>query len=266
MDRTIPRKNRKKVKIILIICGIIALGLVSYVTFFQNIALNVSKKEIRVRAVEENFFEEYISFQSHVEPLHSLLVNITEGGAVLERLVENGSIVEKGQPLVRLYNPSSEFSFMSQEASLIEQMNNLNVNKMNIRTQELNLTKDLISIEYDYKNAELQYDLNKKLHDQEILSESDWNKTKEALNYQKKRKALMEESIQKEKQSNILQVRQIDQSLAVMNRSLEQLRENKQNFLLKAPVSGRLSSFEAILGKTYNGGESIGKIDVMEGY
>lgn len=266
MDRTIPRKNRKKVKIILVSVGIIALLLISYITFFQHIALNVSKKEIRIRPVEENFFEEYISFQSQVEPLHSLLVNITEGGAVMERLVENGSMVVQGQPLVRLYNPSSEFNFMSQEASLIDQMNNLNVNKMNIRNQELNLTKDLISIEYDYKNAELQYDLNKKLYDQEILSESDWNKTREALTYQKKRKALMEESIQKEKQSNALQVKQIDQSIAVINRSLEQLRENKQNFLLKAPVSGRLSSFEAILGKTYNGGESIGKIDVMEGY
>lgn len=266
MDRTLPRKNRKKLKIILMVVGIIIFGVVSYFTFFQNVALYVTKKEIRVRSVEEGNFEEYISFQSQVEPLQSLLVNITEGGAVLERLVEDGSMVEIGQPLARLYNPSSEYSFMSQEASLIEQINNLNVNKMNIRNQELNLTKDLISIEYDYKNAELQYDLNKKLYDQEILSTSDWNKTKETLLYQKKRKALMEESIKKEKQSNVLQIQQIDQAMAVMSKSLAKLRENSENFLLKAPATGRLSSFEAILGKTYNGGESIGKIDVMKGY
>ncbi|MDR0227685.1 MAG: RND transporter [Flavobacteriaceae bacterium] len=266
MDRTLPRKNRKKLKTILIVAGIIILGTISYLTFFQDIVLNITKKEIRVRTVEEGSFEEYISFQSQVEPLQSLLINITEGGAVLERLVENGSMVEQGQPLVRLYNPTSEYTFMSQEASLIEQINNLNVNKMNIRNQELNLTKDLISIEYDFKNAELQYDLNKKLYDQEILSASDWNKTKEALLYQKKRKALMEESIKKEKQSNALQIQQIEQAMAVMNKSLAKLRENSENFLLKAPVSGRLTSFEAILGKTYKGGESIGKIDVMKGY
>lgn len=266
MDRILPRKNRKKLKIIFIILGIVILLAATYVTFFRTVVLNITKKEIRVRIVEEDYFEEYISFQSQVEPLQSILVNITEGGAVLERLVENGSMVEKGQPLVRLYNPSAEYSFMSQEATLIEQINNLNVNKMNIRNQELNLTKDLISIEYDFKNAELQYDLNKKLYDQEILSLSDWDKTKETLSYQKKRKALMEESIQKEKQTNTLQIQQIDQALVVMQKSLAKLRENSENFLLKAPVSGRLSSFEAILGKMYHGGESIGKIDVMQGY
>jgi HlyD family secretion protein len=42
------------------------------------------------------------------------------------------------------------------------------------------------------------------------------------------------------------------------------LRNNK-NFLM-APVSGRLTSFEPILGKTFQAGESIGRIDSREGY
>ncbi len=266
MDRVLPRKNRKKQKILLIIGGVLLLGLTSYFTFFQDIVLNVSKKEIRITEVKEGVFEEYISFQGKVEPLQSLLINIAEGGAVSEIFVENGSVIQKGDPLVLLHNPSSELAYMSQESSLIEQMNNLNVNLMNIRNQEIGLMKDLISIEYDYKNAELQYTLNKKLFDQEILSLNEWNQTAESFSYQKKRKALMEQSVEKEKQSNQVQVQQINQSLAVIQRSLEKLRENKQNFLLKAPISGRLSSFEPMLGKTYNAGESIGKIDVLEGY
>ena len=266
MDRVLPRKNRKKQKILLIIGGVLLLGLTSYFTFFQDIVLNVSKKEIRISAVKEGAFEEYISFQGKVEPLQSLLINIAEGGAVSEIFVENGNVIQKGDPLVLLHNPSSELAYMSQESSLIEQMNNLNVNLMSIRNQEIGLMKDLISIEYEYKNAELQYTLNKKLFDQEILSLNEWNQTVESFSYQKKRKALMEQSVEKEKQSNQVQVGQIHQSIAVIQRSLEKLRENKQNFLLKAPISGRLSSFEPMLGKTYNGGESIGKIDVLEGY
>ena len=266
MDRVLPRKNRKKQRILLIIGGVLLLGIASYFTFFQDIVLNVSKKEMRMAVVKEGIFEEYISFQGKVEPLQSLLVNITEGGAVSEIFVENGATIQKGDPLVLLHNPSSELAYMSQESSLIDQMNNLNVNLMTIRNQEIGLMKDLISIEYEYKNAELQYTLNKKLFDQEILSLNEWNQTVESFNYQKKRKALMEQSVEKEKQSNQVQVRQINQSLAVIQRSLEKLKENKQNFLLRAPIAGRLSSFDPMLGKTYNGGESIGKIDVLEGY
>src|SRR5690554_7185049 len=58
----------------------------------------------------------------------------------------------------------------------------------------------------------------------------------------------------------------MNQSIATMHKSLEILKKNKQNFVVLAPLSGRLSSFDPILGKTYNAGESIGKIDVMKGY
>ncbi|UVD81254.1 MULTISPECIES: efflux RND transporter periplasmic adaptor subunit [Myroides] len=266
MDRALPRKNRKKVKVIAIVVAILLLTFATYKTFFQNIALNVERKEVRIRAVEEGFFEDYISFQGQVEPLHSMLINIVEGGAIQELFIENGAFVKQGDPLVRLYNPSTEYNFMSQENALIEQMNNLNVSKMNIRNQEINLTKDLISVQHDYKEAELMYELNKKLYDQEVLSKSDWERTKESFRYQQERKALIEESISKEKQTSAVQLTQIEQSMVVMQKSLVKLRENKENFLLTAPISGRLSSFDVILGKTYAAGESIGKIDVMKGY
>ena len=62
MDKALPRKNRKKVKILAIVVGIILLLLATYFTFFQTVVLNVPKKEIRIREVTEDFFEEYISF------------------------------------------------------------------------------------------------------------------------------------------------------------------------------------------------------------
>lgn len=266
MDRALPHKNKKKIKILFVSAGIPVLLLATYFTFFRQVVLNVSANDIRIREVAEGSFEEYISFQGQVEPLHSMLVNIAEGGAVQEIYVENGALVEKGKPLARLYNPNTEFNYLSQETAIIEQMNNLNVAKLNIRSQELNLIKDLNSIEHDYKDAELLYELHKKLYEQEVLSKSDWDKTKEAYRYQQQRKNLMEESLEKEKQTNLLQLQQVNQALGVMNQSLQKLRENKENFLLMAPISGRLSSFEALLGKTYQGGESIGKIDLLKGY
>ncbi len=266
MDRNLPRKNNKKLKVIGVAVGIIMLLLLSYLTFFQDIVLNVTKSELRIREVVEGNFEDYISFQAQVEPLNSMLVNIVEGGAVQEIFVENGAMVEKGTPLVRLYNPNTEFSYLSQETAIIEQMNNLNISKLNIRNQELGLSKDLISMQHDYNIAEQDYTLNEKLFNQEVLSVNEWKESEERFRFQKDRKQIIEESMNKERQTNKLQLSQIDQALYIMSQSLVKLRENKQNFLLLAPITGRLSSFEAILGKTYQGGESIGKIDVLKGY
>lgn len=266
MDKSLPRKNNKKLRVLGIAVGIILLVTLSYTTFFQEAVLNVSRSELRVKEVVIDHFEDYISFQAQVEPLHAMLVNIVEGGAVQELFIENGAMVEKGTPLARLYNPNTEFSYLSQETAIIEQMNNLNVSKLDIRNQELGLSKDLVSMQHDYNVAEQNYVLNEKLYRQEVLSLNEWTESQERFRFQKERKQIIEESMHKEMQTNKVQLSQIDQALHIMSQSLEKLRENKQNFLLLAPISGRLSSFEAILGKTYQAGESIGKIDVLKGY
>src|SRR5690606_16309018 len=163
-------------------------------------------------------------------------------------------------------NPNKELNYMTQETSIIEQINNLNKARLDIRNQELNLTKDLVSIEHDFTDAKNQYNLDKKRFKEEILSKNDWIKTQENYRYQQERKNIIQQTIQREKQTNRIQVAQINSAISTMEKSLEILRENKENFLISAPLSGRLSSFEPILGKTYITGNSIGKIDVMKGY
>ncbi|MFN8325516.1 MAG: hypothetical protein U0T80_07130 [Flavobacteriaceae bacterium] len=118
--------------------------------------------------------------------MNSILVNIIEGGSVQEIFVSNGDNVVKGQPLARLYNPNTELNYMQQETSIIEQINNLNKAKLDLRNQELNLAKDLVSIEHDFMDAKNQYDLNKKLFEQEILSKNEWEKTQENFRFQKR--------------------------------------------------------------------------------
>ncbi|MHC5201973.1 efflux RND transporter periplasmic adaptor subunit [Myroides sp. LJL119] len=266
MDQALPRKNSKKVKVIVTVLIVWVFICAGYYTFFKDVVLNVSKDEIRVRDVSMGNFEEFLTFTSLVEPLHSMFINISEGGEIQEIYVENGQTVTKGQPLAKIYNPSSEFNYMSQENALLEQINNLIVSKNNIRSQEVNLMKDMISVEHDYKASELAYELDNKLFKQEVLSLSDYQRTQENYRYQQERKILIEQSIENQKRYNNQQIQQIDNSLVVLQKSLHKLRSNKDNFLLKAPISGRLSSFDAVLGQTYQNGQSIGKIDVMQGY
>ncbi|WP_026979142.1 efflux RND transporter periplasmic adaptor subunit [Flavobacterium tegetincola] len=266
MDTLIKRKNNKKKYVLIALPIILVLGYFITTSLTKKRSLNVNKAEISIKTVEEGFFEDFILFQAKVTPLNSMLVNVIEGGAVQEIFVSNGDRVVQGQPLVRLYNPNTELAYMQQETSIIEQINNLNKAKLDLRNQELNLAKDLISIEHDFVDAKNLFDLNQKLFEQEILSKNEWQKTQENFRFQKERMDIIKQSVKKEKQANQIQIGQLNQSIEIMNRSLSILRKNKNNFLITAPLSGRLSSFEPILGKTYLQGNSIGTIDVMKGY
>ena len=266
MDTIIARKTNKKKYALIALPIFLLLGFFIISSITKKRSLNVAKSEIAIKLVEDGYFEDFLVFQARVEPLNSMLVNIIEGGAVQEIYVGNGDMVVKGQPLARLYNPNSELNYMQQETAIIEQINNLNKAKLDLRNQELNLAKDLIAIEHDYLDSKNLYDLNKKLFDQEILANNEWQITQENFRFQKERMSIIKQSITKEKQANQIQIGQLNQSIGIMNKSLSILRDNKKNFLVTAPLSGRLSSFEPILGKTYTQGVSIGTIDVMKGY
>lgn len=266
MDTVIPRKNKKNTY--LVVGGVLFLIMVflGYSMVNQKQSLNVNRSELSIKTVEKAVFEDFLNLQANVEPMNSMLVNVIEGGAIQEIFVNNGDVVSKGQPLARLYNPNTDLNYMQQETAIIEQINNLNKAKLDLRNQELNLAKDLLSIEHDFQDAQNLYDLNKKLYDQEILAKNEWEKTQENYRFQKERIKIIKQSVTKEKQANALQLGQMNQSIATMEKSLQILRKNKTNFLILAPVSGRLSSFEPVLGKTYTQGQSLGKIDVMKGY
>jgi len=266
MDTIITRKSKKNKYLIAALLLFLILSFISYFSFTKKQSLNVKRGEIIIKTIESSYFEDFIVFQAKVEPLNSMLINVIEGGAVQEIFVENGAYLEQGQPLVKLYNPNTELGYVTQETSIIEQINNLNKARLDIRNQELNLAKDLVAIEHDYIDAKNNFELNKKLFEQEILSINEWKTSQENYRFQQERKNIIQESIKKEKLTNQVQITQINQSIAFMQKSLGILRTNKKNFLVSAPLSGRLSSFEPILGKTYSAGESIGKIDVMSGY
>ena len=266
MDTIINRKTNKKKYLLLALPIFLILGYFIFSSITKKRSLNVKSAEISIKTVEDGFFEDFLVFQARVEPLNSMLVNIIEGGAVQEIFVGNGDVVSQGQPLARLYNPNTELSYMQQETAIIEQINNLNKAKLDLRNQELNLSKDLVAIEHDFLDAKNLFDLNRNLFQQEILSKNEWQVTQENLRFQKERMNIIKQSVTKAKQANTVQIGQINQSIGIMNKSLSILRDNKKNFLITAPLSGRLSSFEPILGKTYTQGVSIGTIDVMKGY
>lgn len=266
MDRKIVRKKNSKKYFLIGIPIALLLIYFAYTSITKKRSLTVKRSEIAIKEVEKAFFEDFIVFQAKVAPLNATLLTITEGGSVKEIYVENGDSVKKGQPLVQLYNPNKELSYMQQETAIVEQINNLNKAKLDLRNQELNLAKDLIGIQHDYAKAKQEYDLNKKLYKKEIIAKNEWETTLENYRFQQERMNIIKESVEKEKQANQLQIKQMNQALYAMQKSLQVLRINKQNFLVKASSSGRLSSFEPLLGKNYQQGEIIGKIDKMDGY
>lgn len=266
MDTKVNQKNKKIKRVGLLMLTVTFLGAGSFYLMKRPRMLTVDRNELTIKEVAEENFEDFVIFQAQLEPINSILINVVEGGSVQEIFVENGEMVTKGMPIARLYNPNTELNYLTQETAIIEQMNQLNVAKLSIRNQEMDMSKDFVAIEHDYNQSKLEYDLNKNLYNKEVLAKNEWNNAQEKLRFQKERKDIIQKTLVKERESNTIQLRQIDEALTIMRKSLTTLRQNKKNFLVLAPETGRLSSFDATLGQAIEASKSIGKIDILSGY
>ncbi len=266
MDKKITPKNKKTKKALLY--GIPILLVLSFLimNFTRKKQVNLKRDTISIKEVIQGDFEDIVLLNSVVEPKTSILINIIQGGSVSEIFVESGQFLKKGTPLMRIYNPNAELSYLTQETAMIEQINNLRNIRVSIKNQQLNLDEQLLGIDNAYKNAKRQYNLDSVLYKKDIVARNDYQRSAQEYNFQKERNSVIKESATNEKSERVVQLKRIKTSLNNMLKSLELLRKNKENFVVKAPKNGLLSSFNPILGQNYNQGETVGKLDLKDGY
>lgn len=266
MDKQLQPKSKKRKQ--LLIWGIPTLCIIGLVlmSLMRKKQVNIKRDITTISEVNNGVFEDVIIFNSKVVPKTSVLVNVIQGGSVSEVFVESGQMVTKGTPLLRVYNPNAELNYLTQETAIVEQINNLRNIRVNIKNQQLNLDEQLLSIDNAFKNAKRQYVVDTTLYKKDIIARNDYEKSVQEYKFQSERNDVIKKSTSAEKQSRYVQLSRINTSITNMQASLDLLRKNKENFTVKAPMTGLLSSFNPILGQSYTQGESIGKIDVLDGY
>lgn len=260
---------KKKSKLKFVLGGLIILTMVLLSSWYfmnQKKTYNVSAENIQTDQVTEGKFEDMLMVTAQTQSLNSSLVNVLEGGAVKEIFAEDGQMLTKDQPIARVYNPNTEFTYMNQETGIMQQISQMRNTLLELKNQELAQDKELLQAQNDYNTALQNFSLQKRLYDAEIGKKTDYDISVQNLNYQKQRKAIVEKGFSTEKNSRNAQMSAINTSMGQMDRSLQVLRSNKNNFLIMAPASGRLSSFAISLGENLTTGQSIGKIDLMDGY
>jgi HlyD family secretion protein len=228
----------------------------------QNLAINT----LTISPVIQGTFVDALSLRGQVVPKTTVYLDTTAGGRVEERLVEQGEFVKKGQPLVRLSNTSLQLDVMGREAQVTEQLNFLRNTQMNMATSRLNLRRDLLEIELQISHLQRRVKQSSTLVSKGLLAEDKLAEVADDLTYYKARKALTMERQQQENSIRKVQVKQLEESAVMLEKNLNFARDNLDNLLFKAPVSGYLSELNVDIGESKQRGARLGQIDIPNEY
>lgn len=268
MDIPLKKKRFSSSKIRWIIGGALILILILFVAFSTsgNSKLNVERERITISEVKEGVFQENIPVNGVVLPITTIYLDALEGGRVEEIFVEDGSIMKKDEPILRLSNTDLELSLINQETSVYNLLTQMQISQNAARQNTINKLNQMTEVKSALIEAERIYKLNTKLYEQKAIGRQEFVEAENNYNYQQQRMELTKEILKQDSISTRQEQGQASSSYARTKNALALMRKKVGDLVVRAPVEGQLTSLDAEIGQSKNKGERLGQIDVLSGF
>jgi HlyD family secretion protein len=268
VDRVIPKSrwNKKRILTIAGITAVIALIVVSYVLTSGKSRLNVDSERITVSEVKNGTFQEFIPVNGVVLPVTTIYLDALEGGRVEEKFVEDGAIMKKDQPILRLSNTDLALNLLSQQSNVYNTLTQMQIARNAAQQNTVSKLNQMTDVESQLKEAERIYKLNKKLYDQKVIGLQEFKKSENDYYYFNQKRNLTEQLLKQDSATNTQQLEQARQSYEGSQSALGLFKKKVGDLIVRSPVDGQLTSLDAEIGQSKNKGERLGQIDVLSGF
>ncbi len=268
MDIPLEKKRFTTRKILMIAGGIALAALIVFVILSTTgtSKLNVQKERLSIATVKQDVFQENIPVNGVVMPITTIYLDALEGGRVEEKFVEDGAVMKKGEPILRLSNTDLELSLVNQETQVYNLLTQMQISQNAARQNTIVKLNQYTDVENSLIEAKRVYELNKKLYNKDAIARQDLIKSENEYNYQKERMQLAGQILAQDSIAVKQEKNQVSSSYERTQNALELMRRKVADLVVRAPVDGQLTSLDAEIGQSKNKGERLGQIDVLSGY
>ena len=268
MDRRVDGTwfTRSRLAAIAVVLAVAATAIFGYLKYGVARTLTVNRDRVVISEVRHGSFHDYIPVTGNVQPRETVYLDAVDGGQVAEVFVEEGVMVEAGQPLVRLNNTNLQLQVINSEAQLSENLNRLTSTKLAFENTKLSHARELIDIQFQIEQSAQQLRRIQALEGTGAIKRADIEDMKLQLDRLERLRAALAHATQVDEDLQKEQIRQLDITVAGLNRNLALARQNLENLVIKAPFAGQLTSLEAHLGESKAPGQRLGQVDQVDGF
>lgn len=268
MDRVIAKKtwSTKRLMTIAGIAGVVVLVAGSIFFTSGKSKLNVDTERITISEIKKGAFQEFIPVNGVVMPLTTIYLDAIEGGRVEEKYVEDGAMLKKGDPILRLSNTDLELSLANQQTAVFNVLTQMQISRDQAQQNTISKLNSMADVDNALKEAERVYKLDKRLYEQKAIGLQEFKSAENLYNYQVRRKRLAAQILKQDTVSTGAQAKQSSESYANMKGTLELMKKKVGDLIVRAPIDGQLTSMDAEIGQSKNKGEHLGQLDAQGGF
>ncbi|MDE6023661.1 MAG: HlyD family efflux transporter periplasmic adaptor subunit [Muribaculaceae bacterium] len=248
-------------------CGLIAVVLIVWLAM-SDIAstLKVDRSAVNIADVKSQKFDDYVRVDGRVEPISTVQISPEEGGIVMEKVVEEGAQVHKGDIIIRLSNSNLDLQILNAEAELAEKQNILRNTQISMEQDRLNNRTEQAQLALEVQRKQRAYLQQKKLYDDKLIAREDYIQAKEDYELAMKRQTLINQRLNQDSIYRLAQVDQMEDNLANMQKNIQLIRQRKDRMNVVSPIDGELGLLDVELGQNITAGQKIGQINDLTNY
>jgi len=268
MDRIVRKKTPRGLIVAYAFGAIVAILFVWWLAgmLLGGRSLSVNSQRIFVSPVTVGTFEDFIPLRGRLVPRSTVYLDAIEGGRVEQVLVEDGALVNAGDPIALLSNTNLQLEVLGREAAVTEQLNNMRTIELQLEQNRLSHKRNLIEIDYQIIRLKRSIERQRDLAAKDLVSQSTVDELQDELDYYENRRQVTLESQATDTRMQTQQLRQLREAGEQLQASLEFARKNLEDLNVRAPVDGKLSGFNIEVGQSIVRGGRLGQIDDPDGY
>ena len=268
MDRVIEKpRGLRRAHVPYIIAALLVASLVGWM-FWGNHAetLRVDVRQITVATARRAEFKDYVRLSGQVMPIQVVQISPEEGGIVMEKVVEEGSMVHKGDVIVRLSNSNLDLQILNAESELAEKQNLLRNTQVAMQQDRLNNLTEQAQLDMDTHRKQRTFEQNKRLYDAKMINRETYVQSQEDYQLSARKRNLVGRRLKQDSLYRTVQMDQMEDNLQNMRRNVMLVRQRKSKLEVRATATGELGLLDVELGQSIQPGQMIGQINDLSDY
>ena len=228
--------------------------------------LRVDRCGLSIGEVKNPRFDDYVSVDGSVVPIQVVQISPEEGGVVVEKVLEEGAHVSKGDVILRLNNSNLDLEILNAESELAEKQNMLRNTQLSFEQDNLNNRNEALQLKMEVKAKRRAFDHQAALYDEELNSREEYLKAKEDYELAVQKNELISQRLAKTRELNRSQVAQMTADLASMRKNVELVRERKAKLDVRSTIDGEIGLLDVELGQSISPGQKVGVVNDLSDY
>jgi HlyD family secretion protein len=247
--------------------GCLLLVILGWLLFGNHAStLRVNHDELTISEVKSAEFKDYVRTNGQVMPIQVVQISPEEGGIVMEKVVEEGSMVHKGDVIVRLSNSNLDLQILNAESELAEKQNLLRNTQVAMQQDRLNNLTEQAQLDMDTHRKQRTFEQNKRLYDAKMINRETYVQSQEDYQLSARKRNLVGRRLKQDSLYRTVQMDQMEDNLQNMRRNVMLVRQRKSKLEVRANATGELGLLDVELGQSIQSGQMIGQINDLSDY